>query len=136
MLFPSMYVGDWSVSRVDLGVYPPSRFVYCRCVMYGVCYYIYATHTTSITHSLMQPHHFELGWIPEMLWILKFWFVNCRLFFTKLIEIHLPKKKWVINAVGKDESQYNVCLISICTKHSSNTLLRLVRFFMKQTLWK
>ena len=31
-------------------------------------------------------------------------------------------------------SQFNVCFIKIRTKHSSNTLLSLVRIFMKQKL--
>ena len=30
--------------------------------------------------------------------------------------------------------QGNVCFIKICSKHSSKTLMRLVRIFMKQTL--
>ena len=33
-----------------------------------------------------------------------------------------------------DSLQYNVCLIKIRSKHSSNTLLSLLRFFMRQTL--
>ena len=41
-----------------------------------------------------------------------------------------------INYLGNydKESSHNVCLIKIRSKHSSNTLLSLLRFFMRQTL--
>ena len=48
--------------------------------------------------------------------------------------IHQKMASLTFHAEGKYIS--NVCLIKIRSKHSSNTLLHLLRFFMRQTLLK
>ena len=48
--------------------------------------------------------------------------------------LHIPQKVHKINGKIMAPLCINVRLIKNRTKHSSNTLLSLVRFFMKQTL--
>ena len=49
--------------------------------------------------------------------------------------LNAPRNIWFRNAIRRYEFVTNVCLIKIRSKHSSNTLLHLLRIFMRQTLF-
>ena len=65
---------------------------------------------------------------------------NCEKYISRCISVQ-EKKQFLTNKKGwfielRFDWSYNVCFIKIQTKHSSNTLLSLVRIFMKLTLFE